>query len=428
MGTEINQESGLVPIVIDMEVCNGCGVCITACPEPYGLSNATYVLEDPGLLYGKRKSPARVIEAIPDRQIPLPRCETMVLKGTHAAAVGAILAGCRHVFGYPITPSTEGAELMAELQPKIGGVFLQAVSEVATVNHMYGCASAGLPSMTFTSSPGFSLMLEGISYMIGAQLPAVFLNVMRGGPGLGNIAPEQADIKLACRGLGHGNTRAVVLAPSTPQEMLDLTMLAFRLAFKYRNPVVVLADGYLGQMTGCVRLPRRMLEPGRPDWAVWGDAPHRTNLVSSIYLEEADLEAHNRMLGEKYRRMEREEQRANLFRADDASILVVACNTPARMAKGAVEALRRGGTRAGLLVPITLWPFPIDRLRPLLAHVSDILVVEASDGQLEDELRLALSHSGANGVAIHHLRHMGGVLPQEAEIESAVRAIEEAKR
>ena len=180
------------------------------------------------------------------------QCEPLVVKGNYAAAIGALLAGCRHFFGYPITPSTEGAELMATLLPKLQGVFLQAVSEVATVNHMYGTGSAGLRSMTFTSSPGFSLMLEGISYMIGAEVPGVFVNIMRGGPGLGNIAPEQADIKLACRGLGHGNTHALVFAPSTPQEMLDMTMRAFDLAFKYRNPVIVLGDGYLGQMTGRV--------------------------------------------------------------------------------------------------------------------------------------------------------------------------------
>ena len=202
-----------------------------------------------------------------------------MVKGTYAAAVGAVLAGCRHVFGYPITPSTEGAELMAKVLPKLDGIFVQAVSEVATVNMMYGAGGAGKRCMTFTSSPGFSLMLEGISYMVGAEVPAVFVNIMRGGPGLGNIGPEQADIKLVCRGLGHGNTHALVLAPATPQEMLDIAMVAFELAFKYRNPVVIVGDGYLGQMTGKVRLPsrdgrtgdprvgrlRRPVPPGQPD-------------------------------------------------------------------------------------------------------------------------------------------------------------------
>ena len=222
---------------------------------------------------------------------------------SYASAVGAILAGCRHFFGYPITPSTEGSELLAKLLPKLDGVFVQAASEVAAVNMIYGCGGAGLPCMTLTSSPGFSLMLEGISYMIGAELPGVFFDVMRGGPGLGNIAPEQADIKLACRGLGHGNTHAIVLAPATPQEMLDLTMLAFELTFKYRNPVILASDGYLGQMSGRVNLPEFMVKPGLPEWAVWGDEAHRGNLNCSIRLIEPDLEAHNEHLLEKYRSM-----------------------------------------------------------------------------------------------------------------------------
>jgi len=343
------------------------------------------------------------------------------VKGTYASALGALFAGCRHFFGYPITPSTEGAELMAKLLPRLDGVFVQAVSEVAAVNMMYGAGGAGLPVMTFTSSPGFSLMLEGISYMIGSELPGVFVNVMRGGPGLGNIAPEQADIKLACHGLGHGNTRAIVLAPATPQEMLDLTMLAFELSFKYRNPVIVLADGYLGQMTGKVALLRTMVRPGIPGWAVYGDRSHRGNLISSIRLSEADLEAHNRHLIAKYEAMADTEQRADLFHCEDAEILLVACNTPSRMAKGAVETLRGRGVRAGLFRPLTLWPFPIRLLEPLLDSVRRIVVIEASDGQLENELRLALSHAGFTApVPIESVRRYGGVLPSPDEVVERV--------
>jgi len=447
-GTEINPETGLMPVQVDLEKCTACGLCVSACPEPFGMhmravdveeidpsalegvhsfkemvdlfDKADYELEDPSELFGPRETEAPDPHPIPDEWLDFAHDQPMVLKGNYASAVGAILAGCRHVYGYPITPSTEGAELMAKLQPLMEGVFFQAVSEVATVNMMYGTGGAGLPCMTFTSSPGFSLMLEGVSYMVGAEVPAVFVNVMRGGPGLGNIAPEQSDIKLACRGLGHGNSHAIVLAPSTPQEMLDLTMLAFDLAFEYRNPVIILGDGYLGQMTGRVRLPGKMKKPGIPEWAVFGDRDHRGNLISSILLSEPDLEKHNIHLNEKYARMAATEQRADLFHTDDAEILVIATNTPARMAKGAVQELRDRGVRAGLFRPISIWPFPIDLLEPVLDHTRRIVVVEASPGQLEDELRLALSHAGITPPPIDHVQHYGGILPQQGEVVHAV--------
>lgn len=426
-GVGINQVSGLTPVHIDAELCNHCGLCMSACPEPYGLGHSLYELEDPRHLYGahpERPAP----ETIPPKRVPLPSVEPLLLKGNHAAAIGAILAGCRHVYGYPITPSTEGAELMARLLPKLGGVFVQACSEVATVNHMYGCAGAGLPTLTFTSSPGFSLMLEGMSYLIGAELPTVFVNVMRPGPGLGYIGPEQSDIKLMCRGLGHGNTHAIVLAPSSPQEMLDLTFEAFALAFKYRNPVVIAADGYLGQITGRVTLKDHLVEPGLPSWAVWGDEAHRGNLVASIFQDWGELERHNEHLSEKYALMTRDEQRATGYRLEGARTLVVACNTPARMAKAAVETLRREGRPVGLFQPISLWPFPIETLRPHLATAHRLLVVEASAGQLEDELRLALHHAGIGGLELAHLRHMGGILPTDTEIAARARALTEVEQ
>ncbi len=429
LGNEINPLTGLIPIVMDLEKCNGCGLCISACPEPYGLRpqpEDTFELMDPAKLIGERKTTAPVPVPIPDEIVPLPELEPLALKGTYASSVGALLAGCRHFFGYPITPSTEGAELMAKLLPKLDGIFLQAVSEVATVNIIYGCGGAGMRAMTFTSSPGFSLMLEGISYMIGSEVPGVFVDIMRGGPGLGNIAPEQADIKLACRGLGHGNTQAIVFAPATPQEMLDITMLAFDLSFKYRNPVIILGDGYLGQMTGKVMLPRFMKKPGIPEWAVYGDRMHRGNLICSIYLSEQDLELHNQKLLQKFDTMRADEQRADLFHCSDAETIIIACNTPSQMAKGAVQALRNQGVRAGLFRPITLWPFPINALLPLLDNARRLIVVEASPGQLEDELRLAMSYAGvADPPPIDHVRHYGGVLPQQKEIVERVLSLQE---
>ena len=431
MGTEINPQTGLIPVVLHLENCSSCGLCMTACPEPYGLApepGAAFEIQDPAAIFGRKALPPEKPATIPDVRLALPPTRSLVTKGTYASSIGALLAGCRHFFGYPITPSTEGAELMAKLLPQLDGAFVQAVSEVATVNMMYGCGGAGQRAMTFTSSPGFSLMLEGVSYMIGAEVPGVFVNVMRGGPGLGNIAPEQSDIKLACRGLGHGNTHAIVLTPATPQEMLDLTMLAFDLSFQYRNPVVLLCDGYLGQMTGRVDLPKEMVKPGMPSWAVPGDRAHRQNLICSIFLAETDLEEHNRHLNRKYEEMAAREQRADLFRCEDADVLVVACNTPARMAKGAVETLRARGVKAGLFRPLTVWPFPIDALAPLLGRAERIVMVEASHGQLEDELRLAVSRAGLPLPRVESVQHYGGVLPQQNEIVARVLAPSPARQ
>jgi pyruvate/2-oxoacid:ferredoxin oxidoreductase alpha subunit/NAD-dependent dihydropyrimidine dehydrogenase PreA subunit len=427
LSDEINPHTGYTPVRLDLEDCVACGLCMDACPEPYGLREAPgkedFELQDPAKIWGKKENTLPPPVEVPAQRIPLPSTQPLVIKGNYASAIGAFLAGCRHVFGYPITPSTEGAELMANLLPKLDGVFMQAVSEVATVNHMYGTGGAGHPVMTFTSSPGFSLMLEGISYMIGAEVPGVFVNVMRGGPGLGNIAPEQADVKLVCRGLGHGNTHAIALMPSTPQEMLDLTMLAFELTFKYRNPVVILGDGYLGQMTGKVHLPEAMIKPAIPAWAVNGTRERRNNLISSIFLSELDLEKHNAYLNDKYRRIAENEARCETFLTDDAEVLLIAANTPARASKGAVQDLRNQGIKAGLFRPITVWPFPIKQLLKEVAHVKRIVMVEASNGQLEDEVRLALSNAGCKDLPeISHVRHFGGVLPQQTEVVAHVKA------
>jgi pyruvate/2-oxoacid:ferredoxin oxidoreductase alpha subunit len=425
---EINPKTGIVPVVLDLANCNGCGLCIDACPEPYGLrameAGEDYTLLDPARLFGARQSDAPEPVDVPARKVPLPRTEPLIIKGNYASAVGALLAGCRHFYGYPITPSTEGAELMSKLLPKVGGVFLQAVSEVATVNHMYGSGGAGLAAMTFTSGPGFSLMLEGISYMVGSELPGVFVNIMRGGPGLGNIAPEQSDVKLACRGLGHGHSHGITLMPSTPQEMLDHTILAFELTLKYRNPVIILADGYLGQMTGKVQLPDYLVQPGIPKWAVYGDRGHRANLITSIQLQEADLEKFNAHLEEKFQSM-KVEARAECYMTDDADVVLVAGNTPARAAKGAVRSLRDEGRKAGLFRPITIWPFPTGQLKALLSRTKHLVVVEANaGGQIEDELRLSMSQAGVEKLPpITHVRRFGGNLPQQSEILDHVHSI-----
>ena len=430
---EIDPATGMTPVEIDSEICNACGLCITACPEPFGIMPAPSPDFDPGLVdpeeyFGPRLSTAPEPTAIPDERFALPELQPLVLKGTHASAIGAILAGCRHFFGYPITPSTEGAELLAKLFPDLGGVFVQAVSEVAAVNMMYGAGGAGMRSMTFTSSPGFSLMLEGVSYMIGAEVPGVFVEVMRGGPGLGNIGPEQSDIKLVCRGLGHGNTHAIVLAPSSPQEMLDLTMEAFELSFRYKNPVVIACDGYLGQMTGRVDLPREAVKPGLPEWAVYGDEEHRRNLICSIRLSEPELEAHNVRLNDKYDAMRAEQQRADMYACDDADWIVIAVNTPSRMAKGAVSILRKGGVKAGLFRPVSLWPFPVEALKPCLTNAKGLIFVEAGPGQLEDEVRLALSHAGVGDLPpIARVQRFGGVLPQMSQIVEAVTELSEGR-
>ncbi len=267
-------------------------------------------------------------------------------------------------------------------------------------------------------------MLEGISYMVGSELPGVFVNIMRGGPGLGNIAPEQSDVKLACRGLGHGHTHCITLMPSTPQEMLDYAILAFELTFKYRNPVVLLADGYLGQMTGKVQLPDYMVKPGIPKWAVYGDKDHRGNLISSIQLQELDLEKFNAHLEEKYQSM-KAEARAESYMTEDAEVLLVACNTPARAAKGAVKSLRDQGVKVGLFRPITMWPFPVRQLEALLPGARRIVVVEANaGGQIMDELRLSMSQAGVEKLPpLTYVRRFGGMLPQQTEIVDHVNSI-----
>src|ERR1700757_5099742 len=278
-------------------------------------------------------------------------------KGNVAVVKGALLAGCQAYYGYPITPASEIAEAAAEYLPQVGGTFLQAESEVAAINMVYGAASAGQRVMTASSGPGLSLMQEGISYLAGSELPCVIVDVVRGGPGLGNIAPEQSDYFAMVKGGGHGNYRNFVLAPASVQEMAELTMKAFELADKYRNPAIILADGFIGQMMEPLDLEYRDIAAPEKPWAVKGTAETRKNLISSIYLEPDDLEAHQRKLEAKYKRAQQTEPRWELYDTGDADILLVGYGITSRILRSAVEAARSQGQRVGLFRPITLWPF-----------------------------------------------------------------------
>jgi pyruvate/2-oxoacid:ferredoxin oxidoreductase alpha subunit len=337
-------------------------------------------------------------------------------KGNVAIIKGAMLAGCRSYFGYPITPASEIAEAAALYIPQVGGTFLQAESEVAAINMVYGAAAAGVRVMTGSSGPGVSLMQEGMSYLAGAELPCVVVDVVRGGPGLGNIAPEQSDYFAMVKGGGHGNYRNIVLAPASVQEMADLTMLAFELADKYRNPAVILADGFIGQMMEPLDLEYR--EPVLPEkpWAVKGTPETRANLVSSIFLEPDALEEHNRQLEAKYIRCANAETRHELYQTDDAEILLVGYGIVSRVLRSAVEALRREGIKAGLFRPITMWPYPSKALVKAASRVHKVLVVELSNGQMVEDVRLSLNGK----VPIEFYGRCGGNVPSVEEIRDEV--------
>src|SRR6202008_4656536 len=284
-------------------------------------------------------------------------------KGNVAVVKGALLAGCNAYYGYPITPASEIAEAAAEYLPQVGGTFLQAESEVAAINMVYGAASGGQRVMTASSGPGVSLMQEGISYLAGSELPCVIVDVVRGGPGLGNIAPEQSDYFAMVKGGGHGNYKNLVLAPASVQEMADLTMLAFELADRYRNPAVVLTDGFVGQMMEPLELEAREIKQPAKPWAVRGNAGTRKNFISSIYLEPDELEAHVRKLDDKYKRAAEVETRHELYNAEDAEVLLVGYGITSRVLRSVVDMVRKEGVHAGLFRPITLWPFPVEALR-----------------------------------------------------------------
>ncbi len=335
-----------------------------------------------------------------------------LMKGNEAIVRSAILAGCRAFYGYPITPASEITEAAAQYLPLAGGVFLQAESEVAAINMLYGASSAGVRCMTASSGPGISLMQEGISYMAGAELPCVIADITRGGPGLGNIAAEQSDYHQVVKGGGNGSYRTIVLAPNSAQEMADLTAVAFELADRYRNPVVVLADGFVGQMMEPVEFPQRAVAPHTPGWAVTGTAESRGNLITSLHMGSDELEAHIHHLEAKYRRAEQHETRAEQWRTEDAEIVLVGYGIVGRLLKAVTAEARAEGIPVGLLRPITLYPFPTLYFQRLAPRARVFLVVEMSNGQLVEDVRLALN--GARPVEF--FSRMGGNVPSHEEV------------
>jgi len=333
-------------------------------------------------------------------------------KGNVAVVKGALLAGCQSYYGYPITPASEIAEAAAEYFPQVGGTFLQAESEVAAINMVYGAASAGQRVLTASSGPGMSLMQEGISYLAGAELPCVIVDVVRGGPGLGNIAPEQSDYFAVVKGGGHGNYKNIVVAPASVQEMADLTMLAFELADRYRNPAVVLTDGYIGQMMEPLELKKWMMKDATKPWAVRGTPETRKNLISSIFLQPDELEEHVRKLQAKYDLAVQREPRFELYRAEDPEVLLVGYGITSRVLRAVVDMARSEGLRAGLFRPITLWPFPSDALRHAARRAQMVLTVEMSTGQMVEDVRLALE----GRVDVEFFGRTGGNVPLADEV------------
>ncbi|MBQ3106844.1 MAG: 3-methyl-2-oxobutanoate dehydrogenase subunit VorB [Eggerthellaceae bacterium] len=339
--------------------------------------------------------------------------EKVLMKGNEALAESAIRAGCRFFFGYPITPQTELAAYMSKRMPKEGGTYLQAESEIAAINMVYGASAAGARVMTSSSSPGISLKGEGISYMAGADLPGVIINVQRGGPGLGGIQPSQSDYWQATRATGHGDFQIIVYAPSTVQEMSDCAYDAFDVADKYRVPVMILADGMLGQMMEPVILPEPKSDFPEKPWATCGhnhERPH--NIANSLYLTAEDLERLNIERFERYEVIKRDEQRAECFLTEDADIVVVAFGASARVARSAVVSARERGVKAGLIRPITLWPFPTQALESVMGTAKAFLAVEMNMGQMVDDVRLV-----SNGrVPVEFYGRTGGVIPAPAEV------------
>ena len=345
----------------------------------------------------------------------------VLMKGNEALAEAAIQCGCKHYFGYPITPQTEIAAYMSKRLPKEGGVFLQAESEVAAINMVLGATAAGVRSMTSSSSPGVSLKSEGVSYIAGSDLPALIINVQRGGPGLGGIQPSQSDYWQATKALGHGDFQMFVLAPSTIQEMVDFVPLAFEVGEKYRVPSMILSDGMLGQMMEPVEFPEKKdTAIAEKPWATNGHQNKRPkNIVNSLYIEPEVLENLVKERYERYEKIKAEEQRAEEFMTEDAEIVIVAFGASSRVARSAIKAAREEGIKVGMVRPITLWPFPEKAIEKTIPTAKKYLCVEMNMGQMVDDVRLVV-----NGrKPVEFFGRTGGVIPTPAEVLDQIRAL-----
>ncbi len=343
--------------------------------------------------------------------------EKKLMKGNEALVYGALIAGCRYYFGYPITPQNEVTELMSVRMPEVGGVFVQAESEVAAINMVYGASAAGGRVMTTTSSPGFSLIQEGVSYLATAMLPCVIANVQRGGPGLGNIAGAQSDYFQATKGGGHGDYHLIVLAPASPQEMLDHTILGFELTDKYRTPVLLLSDGVIGQMMENVEIPDYKPNIKPKEWALTGCKDRKKNVIRSLWLDEPKMEAVNIKLQEVYKEICENEVRYEEFMLEDALVVVVAYGISSRVSRSIVNDLRKEGYKVGMLRPITLYPYPYKKLKELVnSGVKGMISVEMSAGQMIEDVKLGVECK----IPVEFYGKMGGVLLDENELREKI--------
>lgn len=342
------------------------------------------------------------------------------VKGNEAIAMAALDAGCRLYFGYPITPQNDIPEFLSRELPALGGEFIQAESEIASINLLLGASATGTRAMTSSSSPGISLMQEGLSYMAGSELPAVVVNISRSGPGLGGISPSQGDYFQATRGGGHGDYRMIVLAPSTVQEMYDLTHLAFDLSEKYRNPAMILGDALIGQMKEpLVRRKPPKIELAPKDWPLTGAEGRKPRLIKSLYLQDGELSAHNWKLYAKYERMKKEEVRFETVQVDDARLVVAAFGSIARVSKTAVDMAREEGMRVGLIRPITLFPFPEQALYDLSKKVKTFLAVELNTGQMVEDVKLSVDRD----VAVFFYGRPPGSLPTPEDVLEEIKKV-----